>query len=168
MRDRVSRVRGGALPCRASGSLLPSAARASTAGAVGGLGLLLSAGVFACGSSPSQPGPAGPDVGSGGSQTGPQLPDGNGGNAGTFIIGDPDPGCTGDTCSPPPSSCPGGGQTTISGTVYAPSGTLPLYNVMVYVPSAPLSPLSSGATCACEVSGDRWRPRSPTRRAASR
>ena len=60
----------------------------------------------------------------------------------------------GTTCAPAPSNCPGGGQTTISGTVYAPSGTLPLYNVMVYVPSAPLEPLSAGATCACEVSGE--------------
>jgi hypothetical protein len=59
----------------------------------------------------------------------------------------------GDGCEPPPSACPGGGQTTISGTVYAPSGALPLYNAMVYVPSAPLEPLSAGATCACEVSG---------------
>lgn len=51
------------------------------------------------------------------------------------------------------SSCP----TSVSGTVYAPSGTLPLYNAMVYVPSKPLDPLPEGASCdTCEgiVSGD--------------
>ena len=55
--------------------------------------------------------------------------------------------------APAPSACPDGRETSLSGTVYAPSGALPLYNVMVYVPSAPLAPLSTGATCACEVSG---------------
>lgn len=51
------------------------------------------------------------------------------------------------------SSC----ATTVSGTVYAPSGTLPLYNAMVYVPSKPLDALPEGASCdTCEgiVSGD--------------
>jgi hypothetical protein len=113
----------------------------------------------ACGSSPTEPGPAGSGgadaaagaASEGGGLPGPSLP----GTGGTGIdFGDPGPGCGAAGCTPPPSSCPGGGQTTISGTVYAPSGTLPLYNVMVYVPSAPLAPLSSGATCACEVSGE--------------
>jgi hypothetical protein len=43
--------------------------------------------------------------------------------------------------------CPGGASTTVSGTVYAPNGTLPLYNVAVYVPNAPLEPLSPGMSC---------------------
>jgi hypothetical protein len=82
-----------------------------------------------------EPGPAGPGNGVGG-----------------LDFGDPGPSCSGASCQP--SSCPNGGSTTISGTVYAPSGTLPLSNVMVYVPSSPLTPLTTGVTCSCEVSGD--------------
>lgn len=44
-------------------------------------------------------------------------------------------------------SCAGGGTTTITGTVMAPNGTLPLYNVIVYVPNAPLEPITGGASC---------------------
>jgi hypothetical protein len=44
-------------------------------------------------------------------------------------------------------ACPAGGTTSLSGTVYAPNGTLPLYNVAVYVPNAPLDPLIQGSSC---------------------
>jgi hypothetical protein len=37
--------------------------------------------------------------------------------------------------------------TTLSGTVYAPNGTLPLYGVNVYVPQADPGPLPDGASC---------------------
>src|SRR3954451_9797053 len=37
--------------------------------------------------------------------------------------------------------------TTLSGTVYAPNGTLPLYGVNVYVPENDPGPLPDGASC---------------------
>jgi hypothetical protein len=51
-------------------------------------------------------------------------------------------------------SCDGDVTTTVSGTVYTPSGALPLYNVMVYVPETELAPLTPGASCSCEISGE--------------
>jgi hypothetical protein len=99
----------------------------------------------------------GPGEANGGSGQGPTLA-GSGangsGNGNGIDFGEQGPSSPSLPGAPPPSNCPGGGQTTISGTVYAPSGTLPLYNVMVYVPSEPLAPLSRGATCDCEVSGN--------------
>jgi hypothetical protein len=44
-------------------------------------------------------------------------------------------------------SCPAGGDTTVSGVVYAPNGVLPLYNVIVYVPNLKPLPLKAGVTC---------------------
>ena len=38
-------------------------------------------------------------------------------------------------------------QTTLTGTVYAPNGTLPLYGVNVYVPASDPGPLPSGVSC---------------------
>ena len=45
------------------------------------------------------------------------------------------------------SSCPNGGTTSISGTVYDPALKNPLYNVVVYVPGSTPSALPQGATC---------------------
>jgi hypothetical protein len=52
--------------------------------------------------------------------------------------------CVGLECQVP--VCPGG-TTTLRGVVYAPEGTLPLYNVVVYVPNGPLDPIPDGVTC---------------------
>ncbi|AKT43923.1 carboxypeptidase-like regulatory domain-containing protein [Chondromyces crocatus] len=52
--------------------------------------------------------------------------------------------------------CSGGAKTTVSGVVYEPAGRVPLYNVTVYVPNAPLAPIEDGAscdTCAANLSG---------------
>ena len=56
-------------------------------------------------------------------------------------------------------NCGGGVTTTISGTVYTPAATNPdpVYNAIVYVPNAPVAPLSTGATCdqcGAPVSGE--------------
>ena len=46
-----------------------------------------------------------------------------------------------------PTTCAAGTDTTISGKIYAPNGKLPLYNVVVYVPNAPVEPFKDGASC---------------------
>jgi hypothetical protein len=43
--------------------------------------------------------------------------------------------------------CPTGTNTTISGKIFDPAGKNPLYGAVAYVPSKPLSPIKSGASC---------------------
>ncbi len=55
------------------------------------------------------------------------------------------PGCVGLECKQ--VKCEQGLETTVTGTIMAPNGTLPLYNVIVYVPNAEVEPLAEGLTC---------------------
>lgn len=55
--------------------------------------------------------------------------------------------CVGLECDIVDCEAMGMPTTTISGTVYAPNGTLPLYGINVYVPNVPLGPPAPGAVC---------------------
>ena len=57
--------------------------------------------------------------------------------------GGQDAGAQGDSGQ---MACPGG-PTTLTGKVFAPNGTLPLYNAIVYVPSQEPAPITRGASC---------------------
>jgi hypothetical protein len=45
------------------------------------------------------------------------------------------------------ASCSGSQDTTVTGTVYAPNGTLPIYNAIVYVPNTEVQPFTKGVSC---------------------
>ncbi len=55
------------------------------------------------------------------------------------------PPCKGLACKR--VACGPGLITSVSGVVYAPNGKLPVYDVIVYVPNAPLDPAPKGAAC---------------------
>ena len=57
----------------------------------------------------------------------------------------PDGPCKDLECAVP--KCEGAAKTTITGKVYDPAGKVPLYNVLVYVPNAPVPAFTDGATC---------------------
>lgn len=54
--------------------------------------------------------------------------------------------CKGLECQVP-TDCAAGTDTTISGKVYTPSGKVPLYNVVVYVPNGDVPAFTEGASC---------------------
>jgi hypothetical protein len=55
--------------------------------------------------------------------------------------------CSGLACNQYDCATKGLPPTSVSGTVYAPNGTLPLYGVNVYVPVSDPGPLPAGVTC---------------------
>ncbi len=55
--------------------------------------------------------------------------------------------CEGLACKVVDCASKGLPSTSVSGTVYAPNGTLPLYGVSVYVPASEPGPLPEGVTC---------------------
>ena len=55
--------------------------------------------------------------------------------------------CSGIQCQIAKDNCPMTSQTTLTGVVYDPAGKNPLYNILVYVPNATPSAITSGATC---------------------
>lgn len=70
---------------------------------------------------------------------------GDGGPGGDGQTGGDGGQCVGLQCFQ--VDCAGGGTTSVSGTVYAPNGTLPLHNVTVYVPNAPVGALPDTLQC---------------------
>jgi hypothetical protein len=58
-----------------------------------------------------------------------------------------DGACVGLECDVVDCQGMGMPSTTLSGTVFAPNGTLPLYGVSVYVPNSDPGPLTDGAVC---------------------
>jgi hypothetical protein len=138
--------------------------------ALTGWGVSLALGLSACSAGGSQAAPErdlsrsepGPIDVPGTSQDAPPVLDQPSDALGADLLGD-------DVRMPPPDdapvsvrrglinrqvTCDGGGTTTVSGTVYIPSGKLPLFNATVYVPDATLSPLTPGVSCNCEITGE--------------
>jgi hypothetical protein len=77
----------------------------------------------------------------------PDATAGPGGEGGGPIFGKGEAAaaCQGLQCQQ--KTCSGGGDTTVTGTVFAPNGKLALYNAIVYVPNTTPDPLVRGATC---------------------
>jgi hypothetical protein len=111
------------------------------------LGSLVLGSLVACGSDPGGDDECDPATGAcactpGGTDCGPGK---HCADDGTCV--DDQPACVGLACFQVDCASKGAPDTTLTGTVYAPNGTLPLYNVTVYVPNAPVQPLPTGLAC---------------------
>lgn len=60
------------------------------------------------------------------------------------------PDCTG-LCPDVDTTCTAGNETRLTGTVFAPNGSQPIYSALVYVPNAPIPAIQTGPSCdRCE------------------
>lgn len=74
--------------------------------------------------------------------------DGNGDGSGTPDARPAPDACVGLQCDVVDCQAQGKSATRITGTVYAPNGTMPLYGINVYVPNSDPGPMADGVTCA--------------------
>lgn len=118
-------------------------------------GLLGTTGCSCDGSETDSAGGAGGAANQGGNVNGGASQGGEGGSNAQFTNqGGSEPECVNLECQQ--VDCAGNATTTVTGTVYDPSGTLPLYNAVVYIPNAPVDPLPEGLSCdqcAAQLSG---------------
>jgi hypothetical protein len=64
------------------------------------------------------------------------------------VEGDPRDACVGIACALVDCAAQGKPATSISGTVFAPNQTLPLYSALVYIPILDPGPISEGVECS--------------------
>lgn len=74
---------------------------------------------------------------------GSDIAEGPGGDGGSSSGDPPDPFGEAGASSSSGDGC----VTSLSGKVYLPEGTIPLYNAIVYVPTEPLAPFAPGVAC---------------------